>query len=174
MTRFSYELVSERKRDVVRRDSVEAPKSLKVLFVQWVHKASTYHHIPMHTMHTIHTHFISFFFYMWHWHILTPKCRSDSNPWGIFMDGLPLDVSLGPSTGTVWEKMTQFMMINRLSACSGKEHLEIVDMNLLCAYLWRPMTCFMSFLPLFWCKLTFMFSFRKQTLVLSCIVLWLR
>lgn len=34
MTRFSYELVSERKRDVVRRDSVEAPKSLKVLFVQ--------------------------------------------------------------------------------------------------------------------------------------------
>ena len=115
-----------------------------------------------------------FFFYMWHWHILTPKCRSDSNPWGIFMDGLPLDVSLGPSTGTVWEKMTQFMMINRLSACSGKEHLEIVDMNLLCAYLWRPMTCFMSFLPLFWCKLTFMFSFRKQTLVLSCIVLWLR
>ena len=45
---------------------------------------------------------------------------------------------------TVWEKMTQFMMINGLSACSGKEHLEleIVDMNLLCTYLWRPMTCY--------------------------------
>ena len=107
-----------------------------------------------------HTHF---FFYMWHWHILTPKCRSDSNPWGIFMDGLPLDVSLGPSTVRKNDPVHDDQRSFGLSACSGKEHLEIVDMNLLCTYLWHPMTShdllyYMSFLPLLlFNNLTFMF-----------------